>query len=452
MQVSDGHGGTDTQDVSITIYGTNDDRGNNGDDGNNSEETRLIINVTPHSEVNAKTEFNEITQVNGGSGEDNGFDVKNGVIVKIGDNVRIWLNAGDPVPEHKSEWQIEEYSKNNTKAGNKDNYTDVFVFNDNTGYEHVMGTQGTKTNVKDYIFISGDKEHYSVDATKNSGNPINNMTGITITHDGQTLTNGSGHVAGIILADGSSKYFDGNPEPTTTYTTKIMLDIDIRLVSEGNAKSLTSVTLSGIPEGATFVTGNGLSSASPLTNGKYTLTFDEGVHEYKGEMTIVLPGNNTPLGTITMSVGDTVSEGHKTEFQFDGSKAASYDSLNPPENDPSDDPSSLKMAANFAHSASSLIDEGHLDLSHVEKTETTSISTTSNNASASILSFSDLLHEANGSQPLADLIKTQEPANVSLNNLSHVPAEGGSGVSDPAQIGNIAQHVEDYTLEHVSEI
>ena len=259
--------------------------------------------------------------INGGASDPSGlgFDVVDGNIVAIGENVRVWLSPGDTVPkcvgEHANpDAQIMYYDNGNVKAGNSgENYSDIFVINSDSGYmkgnnlEALKGVQGNKdtssNGLKDYIFLTGKGEDYDLKAQGGQveEGKTNNLSGITLYDAAGNVMLGSGinHLEGIIYGDGLSEY-----PGDTTVNWEIMLSLDITLDSTDNSQTLQKVILGNIPEGATFSNVDGVTVQYLNIDGNwvYVLTFEEGVSDYNGTLTVILPDGDKNIDDITLSV------------------------------------------------------------------------------------------------------------------------------------------------------
>ncbi|MNB96741.1 hypothetical protein D3C75_439510 [compost metagenome] len=285
--------------------------------------------------------------INGGSGDPNGYDIQNGVIVAIGSNVHVWLTPdspdgkiqGDFVPKSASPDQIHYYtSSGNANAGESSKgHTDIFVVGDHTGgyyqqgdwsndrYEFkplngITGNQGLPEGDagKDYIFVQGDAKDYTVTGVDHPQNHQNNDIDNLHVYENGTwngpFQNANG-IEGVVFGDGPSSSLGGN----TTSSTRVTLNLDVNLESSDSSDHLNSITLSGIPEGATF-TGNHVNATYDAVNKVYVLTFDNDTTHYTGQVSAEFPGAKGDFDDITLKVDSTASDHHDTDFTFDGEK------------------------------------------------------------------------------------------------------------------------------------
>lgn len=335
------------------LSGPIDEEGGGSDEGGVDEppHTQVIAKIgseTRHQPGTDPESDNRVIKYNGGSEDPSGlgFDVKDGNIVAIGKNVRVWITEDSSDFKPKCEdpnTQIKNYDSGNAvQKADGDNYSDIFVVNENSGSYDKSGNFISLNNIQgdnkgkynDYIFVSGEGKNYSTTGNENSGHDENKYNGIEVkTASGVTIVH-STHLGGAIFADGPSQYFYGDVEfpPGKIITT---LTIDIALNSTNAEEYLTKITLTGIPEDAHF---NIDGVKCSYENGVYTLTFKEGMTSCKGEITITLPDNQQSLESINMQI-DTSEHDYKTAFN--GNEGCNFDS----DAHPPGDVSPLMMAA-----------------------------------------------------------------------------------------------------------
>ncbi len=267
--------------------------------------------------------------VNGGAGDPNGYDIQNGVIVAIGSNVQIWLTPdspdgaikGDHVPDCADPSQIHYYdASGNANANSPSGSTNIFVVGDHTGGYYQQGdwtndhyefreTNGiTGGSGTDHIFVTGDSDNYNVNVGANNNNVLDNVT-ITDSETGQGLFGNANQVEDVVFGDGST-------QTNTSTTTEVTFNIDVDLESSNENDHLTSITISGLPEGATF--SDGVHAEWNAEQGTYTLTFDDDTTHYNGQVSVTLPDGQDSLGDIELEVHSTADDQHDTDYTFDG--------------------------------------------------------------------------------------------------------------------------------------
>ncbi len=254
--------------------------------------------------------------------------------------------AGDSVPAHDNASQIKYYdqSSNANTDDTAKGYSDIFVVSGHTGGYYQQGDwqpsqaqfrdlKGITGNGgvaqgdagKDYIFVSGNSENYNVSYSSNNNASTQNNTydGLKITDKttGKGLYENANHIEGVIFGNGTTSSSGTTTTTVTTNTVQhITVDIHLALASDITDAHLTQITLTGIPEGATF-TGN--HSAVSWDNGVYTLTLNGST--FDGQLTVDLPEGQSKLGDITLSVDSTVADQHQTEFTINGENGTHYD-------------------------------------------------------------------------------------------------------------------------------
>jgi len=424
------------------------------------------------------------------------------VIVAIGSNVHVWLTPdspdgkvqGDFVPKADSADQIHYYnSQGNANANNGDKtHTDIFVVGDHTGgyYQQsdwpqdrydfrplngITGNQGLPQSSvgKDYIFVQGNEADYTVTGVDHPQNGKNNDIDNLHVVDNETgkspFQNANG-IEGVIFGDGPSSSHGGS----TTVTTTATLNLDVNLESSDSTDHLRSITLDGIPEGATF-TGNHTSVTYDAEKGVYILTFDNDTSHYTGQVSVELPAGSSDFGKVTLEVDSTAVEQHETEFTVDGKEGGTFVSEShggeEHADDAVDDDRSLMASHSVEEShpdhdgeesdkqthtssldaddrAASLIDDDNLMLNttNAEHSETSTAS--ADHASDALLgdaqseslatlqsaspgqeeqlNFSDLIHDEEHND-LSNLIQAgpQSDGAEGPAEVEHVPAEGG---------------------------
>ncbi|WES68027.1 hypothetical protein [Superficieibacter sp. HKU1] len=250
------------------------------------------------------------------------------------------------MPAHDNASQIKYYDQSsnaNTDDAAK-GYSDIFVVSGHTGGYYQQGDwqpgqaqfrdlKGITGNGgvaqgdagKDYIFVSGNSENYNVSYSSNNNASSQNNTydGLKITDKttGKGLYENANHIEGVIFGNGTTSS-SGTTTTTVTTTTvqHITVDIHLALASDITDAHLTQITLTGIPEGATF-TGN--HSAVSWDQGVYTLTLNGST--FDGQLTVDLPEGQSKLGDITLGVDSTVADHHQTEFTINGENGTHYD-------------------------------------------------------------------------------------------------------------------------------
>ncbi len=420
------------------------------------------------------------------------------MIVAIGSNVHVWLTPdspdgkiqGDFVPKADSPDQIHYYNSQGNANANNDGktHTDIFVVGDHTGgyyqqgdwpqdrYEFrpingITGNQGLphSDEGKDYIFVQGNEADYTVTGVdhpqNNKNNDIDNLH-VVDNETGKSPFQNANGIEGVIFGDGPSSSHGGD----TTVTTTATLNLDINLESSANSDHLTSLSLGGIPENATF-TGNYTSVSYDAENKVYHLTFDNDTSHFIGQVSVELPDGKSDFGEITLEVGSTADDQHETDFTVDGKEGGTFVSESHGGEEHADDAVDDEHPLMASHSieeshadhdveesdkqihtssleadnhAASLIDDDNLLLSTTaEHNETPTASadhalpgddqseafTTLQSASPGQdeqLNFSDLIHDE-GHNDLSTLIQAgpQSGAADGQAEIEHVPAEGG---------------------------
>ncbi|WP_049838451.1 hypothetical protein [Klebsiella sp. RIT-PI-d] len=252
------------------------------------------------------------------------------------------------MPVHANDSQIKYYDQSgnaNTDDSAK-SYSDIFVVNGHSGGYYQQGDwqpgqaqfrdlKGITGNGgvaqgdagKDYIFVAGNSGNYNVSYSSNNNDSTQNNTydGVKITdkNTGKSLYENANHIEGVVFGDGTSS---GTTTTTVTPNTvqHVTLDIHVSLDSHIPDAHLTQITLSGIPQGATF-TGNYTSVT--WDHGIYTLTLNG--TGFNGQVSVNLPDGMSKLGDIKMSVDSTVEDRHDTDFTIDGENGTHfvYDSM-----------------------------------------------------------------------------------------------------------------------------
>ncbi len=419
------------------------------------------------------------------------------MIVAIGSNVHVWLTPdspdgkiqGDFVPKADSLDQIHYYnSQGNANANNGDKtYTDIFVVGDHTGgyyqqgdwpqdrYEFrplngITGNQGLPQSSvgKDYIFVQGNEADYTVTGVDHPQNGKNNDIDNLHVVDNETgkspFQNANG-IEGVVFGDGPSSTHGGNT--TVSYT--VTLNLDVNLESSDSSDHLNSITLSGIPENATF-TGNYASVSYNAEEKSYTLTFDNDTSHFNGQVSVELPDGQSDFGEIGLKVDSTAFDQHETDFTVDGKEGGTFVSESHGGEEHADDnvddrslmadhsveenhvesdseenhkqTSSLTAdehdadhaLANGDHAAS-LIDDDNLML-NTSRVDNNGTPTVDNAQSENLtlqstdqeeqLNFSDLIHDEEHND-LSTLIQAGPQSDTAEGpaEVEHVPAEGG---------------------------
>ncbi|QMI05781.1 hypothetical protein [Citrobacter sp. RHB25-C09] len=294
---------------------------------------------------------NTVMHINGGSDDPNGYDVQNGVIIAIGDNVQIWLTPdspdgtirGDHVPESSNPNQIHYYDSNGNVNASSGQHTDIFVVGEHTGgyyqqgdwandhydfrpINNITGNQGVPEGSagKDYIFVTGDSSNYNVSGVDHPDNHQNNsIDNLQITHseNGSHPIGNANGIEGVVFGDGPSPPLGGATDVTHDAT----LDLDIHLQSGDSSDHLTSITLTGLPEGAHF-SGEYTDVSYDSDHGSYTLTFDDQTTHYEGQVSVELPEGQQSIGDVSLEVNSTTSEHHDTDFSFNAEDGAHFES------------------------------------------------------------------------------------------------------------------------------
>jgi len=273
------------------------------------------------------------------------------VIVAIGSNVHVWLTPdspdgkiqGDFVPKADSPDQIHYYnSQGNANANDGDKtHTDIFVVGDHTGgyyqqgdwpqdryeFRPLNGITGNQdlpqsSEGKDYIFVQGNEADYTVTGVDHPQNGKNNDIDNLHVVDNETgkspFQNANG-IEGVVFGDGPSSTHGGNT--TVSYT--VTLNLDVNLESSDSSDHLNSITLSGIPENATF-TGNYASVSYNAEEKSYTLTFDNDTSHFNGQVSVELPDGQSDFGEIGLKVDSTAFDQHETDFTVDGKEGGTF--------------------------------------------------------------------------------------------------------------------------------
>lgn len=237
----------------------------------------------------------------------------------------------------------------------------------------ITGNQGVPEGDagKDYIFVSGDSSNYNVSGVDHPQNHQNNtVDNVQITNNttgSHPIGNANG-IEGIVFGDGPSSLLGGSTDVSHSVT----LNVDIDLASSDSSDHLTSVTLSGIPEGAQF-TGDHTSVTWDPDHGSYTLTFDDNTTHYEGQVSVALPEGQNAVGDITMEVNSTASDHHDTEFHFNGEEGGQFVSGAEPE---TTSDHAADDTGDTAHVDATSVEIDHTaDASHVDATSTETSST-----------------------------------------------------------------------------
>ncbi|URN98126.1 hypothetical protein NB069_15730 [Leclercia adecarboxylata] len=269
----------------------------------------------------------------------------------IGSNVHVWLTPdspdgkipGDFVPKADSPDQIHYYnSQGNANANNGDKtHTDIFVVGDHTGgyYQQgdwpedrydfrpingITGNQGLPQSEagKDYIFVQGNEADYTVTGVEHPQNGKNNDIDnlhVTDNETGKSPFQNANGIEGVVFGDGPSSELGGNT--TVSYT--VTLNLDVNLETSDSSDHLNSITLTGIPENATF-TGNYADVSYNAEDKTYTLTFDNDTSHFNGQVSVELPDGKSDFGEIGLEVDSTASEHHETDFTVDGKEGGTF--------------------------------------------------------------------------------------------------------------------------------
>ncbi len=412
----------------------------------------------------------------------------------IGSNVHVWLTPdspdgkiqGDFVPKADSPDQIHYYtSQGNANANNGDKtHTDIFVVGDHTGgyyqqgdwsqdhYEFrplngITGNQGLPQSSvgKDYIFVQGNEADYTVTGVDHPQNGKNNDIDNLHVVDNDTgkspFQNANG-IEGVVFGDGPSGTHGGS----TTVTTTATLNLDVNLESSDSSDHLTSLTLGGIPENATF-TGNYTSVSYDADNKVYHLTFDNDTSHFTGQVTVELPNGESDFGDITLEVGSTADNQHQSDFTIDGKEGGTVVSESHGGEEHADDavdddhPLMASHSAEESHTdhdgeasdklshtssldaddhAASLIDDDNLmlnttaapmadhagDALNDAQSETLTTLQSAGPDQDEQLNFSDLIHDEEHND-LSTLIQAGPQSDTADGpaEIEHVPAEGG---------------------------
>ncbi|WP_337014121.1 hypothetical protein [Leclercia sp. AS011] len=409
----------------------------------------------------------------------------------IGSNVHVWLTPdspdgkiqGDFVPKADSPDQIHYYDSQGNANGSSSGHTDIFVVGDHTGgyyqqgdwsndhYEFkplngITGNQGVPEGDagKDYIFVQGNADDYTVTGVDHPQNHQNNdMDNIHVTDkDGHSPFQNANGIEGIVFGDGPSETHGGN----TTVTTTATLNLDVNLESSDSSDHLNSITLGGIPENATF-TGNYASVTYDAEHKVYILTFDNDTSHFTGQVSVELPDGKSDFGDISLEVDSTASDQHETHFTFDGEEGGTIVSESHGGEEYADDATDDDHSLMASHSvednhadhngeesdkqthsssldaddhATSLIDDDNLMLSTTtpdnSEAGNTQLGDTQSETLATLqsaspgqdeqLNFSDLIHD-DEHHDLSNLIQAgpQSDAADAPAEVEHVPAEGG---------------------------
>ena len=419
------------------------------------------------------------------------------MIVAIGSNVHVWLTPdspdgkiqGDFVPKADSPDQIHYYnSQGNANANNGDKtHTDIFVVGDHTGgyyqqgdwpqdryeFRPLNGITGNQdlpqsSEGKDYIFVQGNEADYTVTGVDHPQNGKNNDIDnlhIVDNETGKSPFQNANGIEGVVFGDGPSSELGGNT--TVSYT--VTLNLDVNLESSDSSDHLNSITLSGIPENATF-TGNYASVSYNAEEKSYTLTFDNDTSHFTGQVSVELPDGQSDFGEIGLEVDSTAADRHETDFTVDGKEGGTFVSEshggeehaddnvddrslmaahsveeNHAENDSeenhkqtssltADEHDADHTLANADHAAS-LIDDDNLMLttSSANNTGTPTVDdaqsenlTLQSPGQEEQLNFSDLIHDEEHND-LSTLIQAGPQSDTADGpaEVEHVPAEGG---------------------------
>ncbi len=451
------------------------------------------------------------------------------MIVAIGSNVHVWLTPdspdgkipGDFVPKADSPDQIHYYnSQGNANADSSSaGHTDIFVVGDHTGgyyqqgdwsndrYEfrpinNITGNQNVPEGDagKDYIFVQGDAKDYTVTGVDHPQNHQNNdIDNIHITDkDGHSPIQNANGMEGVVFGDGPSSEHGGNT--TVSYT--VTLNLDVNLETSDSSDHLNSITLSGIPENATF-TGNYADVSYNAEDKTYTLTFDNDTSHFNGQVSVELPDGQSDFGEIGLEVDSTAADRHDTDFTVDGKEGGIFVSGSHGGEEHADDnvDDHPLMAAHsveehhadsdsdenqkLAHSsltaddqdadhslasaehAASLIDDDNLLLNttaadnssmptasadHADATQSETLTFQSTDQQEQ-LNFSDLIHDE-GHNDLSTLIQAGPQSDTADGpaEVEHVPAEGGDiagtdgyDAGNDAMLDNLIAKPEDHS-------
>ena len=235
----------------------------------------ISLDVTRGSRVDVDN-GSEIIKVNGGSDVRGGFDIQDGQIVKIGDGVRIWLNQGDKEPSTVGSGNIAYYSEHGNPKGSPD-FTDVFVVKPENGLLHNVtgGRDSGPDALKDFVFLAGSSDDYSVSIdTNNRNGQINTLENVNISNGGSALVQGGNQIEGVIYGDGTWLEQDkSNPAPdiekvggSSTYQ-EFLMDLSAQLTDTDGSEDLSGITLKGVPDGASVELLNASGQIALTQNG-----------------------------------------------------------------------------------------------------------------------------------------------------------------------------------------
>ncbi|VTP73424.1 Uncharacterised protein [Leclercia adecarboxylata] len=255
-------------------------------------------------------------------------------------------------------------------------------------FNGITGNQGLphSDQGKDYIFVQGNEADYTVTGVdhpqNNKNNDIDNLH-VVDNETGKSPFQNANGIEGVIFGDGPSSSHGGD----TTVTTTATLNLDINLESSDNSDHLTSLSLGGIPENATF-TGNYTSVSYDAENKVYHLTFDNDTSHFIGQVSVELPDGKSDFGEITLEVGSTADDQHETDFTVDGKEGGTFVSESHGGEEHADDAMDDEHPLMASHS----VEESHADHDAEESDKQTHTSNLeADNHAASLIDDDNLL-------------------------------------------------------------
>ena len=188
---------------------------------------------------------------------------ENGNIVAVGENVIIWITQGDieagRVSDQIPQDQIKVYGDGNPSGD--ESHSDVFLVHEGSGYwqdgqfhnlnsvhGNTTSASGENGDARDTIYVQDDGNGWHVDkGPANVNGNINYVDNVTITIGGQTIVQGSNSISDVTSSEGGQGWDPTAPESKTSWHYELSLDASINGGDEHDR--ITSITLSGLPQG-----------------------------------------------------------------------------------------------------------------------------------------------------------------------------------------------------------
>ena len=188
---------------------------------------------------------------------------ENGNIVAIGENVILWITEGDieagRVSDQIPKDQIKVYTNGNPSGD--ESHSDVFLIHEGSGYwqdgnfrdlnsikGNTTSASGPNGDARDTIYVQDDGQGWHADkGPANVNGNINYVDNVTITIGGKTIVQGSNSISDVTSSDGGQGWDPNAPESKTSWHYELSLDASVN--GGGEHDQITSITLSGLPQG-----------------------------------------------------------------------------------------------------------------------------------------------------------------------------------------------------------